>query len=403
MASIRKLANGTFQATVFLGRDANGKHIRDYLTRDTEKEAKSAARKMEEAYENNKLLNVSNMKFSVWVEKYLEIKKPPEPENGIFVEIKKPILSPTSYRYYNHCCHHHLIPCFGKYKVNQINHVHIEQYISDKLKSGLSGSTVKKHISILSGILGMALKRLNPCLDVNPPEVDSEPGYVPTHEDYELLLNAVSNLWDVIPILLAGWCGLREGEIFCLKPNDRRIYIKNDGEKIYKIQVDENRALSEKGYVEKKPKSKKGKREIIIPEYIMNLLDSRIDELKIADDEYIFTMRPDSYGKRFADIISYHNLMLMDKPTGKKASFNKNSLPRTLKIQDKPIPRFTFHALRHYHATTLYENDFPDQYAADRMGHDIIVLKRIYQRLQLDKKDACDNKVIELYKKKKTS
>ena len=40
MASITKTKNGKFKATVYVGRDANGKQIRKSITCDTEKEAK---------------------------------------------------------------------------------------------------------------------------------------------------------------------------------------------------------------------------------------------------------------------------------------------------------------------------------------------------------------------------
>jgi hypothetical protein len=54
---------------------------------------------------------------------------------------------------------------------------------------------------------------------------------------------------------------------------------------------------------------------------------------------------------------------------------------------------------RHYHATVLYEESIPDLYAAERLGHDVMVLKRIYQRLQLKKKTSLDEKVKEIFKK----
>jgi integrase len=394
MASIRKLSNGTFQATISCGRDAQNRQIRRFVTRSTEKECKSAARKIEQDYVDGKLSNYSNMKFSAWADKFIEIKRPPE-------------LSPTTYRFYKGCINTHFIPYFNRMKLCQITDIHIREYLAvkrkevyGKHKKHYSEATIKKHYAILSNMLGMALKHNNPCLNVDAPSDDSEPRYVPTTEEFDRLLNAVDGLWDELPILLAAWCGMRQGEIFGLKVND----VLGD-----KIRVDENRALAEveeveKGgnkyeYIDKDPKSENGNRIIAVPEYIMALVHERIKSLNLKDNDRLFNMRPDSYGKRFSDIIMYHNLMLTDKPTGRQASFNNDSLPKTLHIQDAPIPEFTFHALRHYHATVLYEQHYPDLYAANRLGHDINVLKKIYQRLRLKQKDTFDDKISETFKK----
>jgi integrase len=244
------------------------------------------------------------------------------------------------------------------------------------------------------------LKHNNPCLEVDVPGDDSKPRYVPTTDEFDRLLNAVADLWDELPILLAAWCGMRLGEIFCIKVND---IFEN------KIRVDENRALAENEdagegenkyeYIDKDPKSENGIRVVAVPEYVVGLIANRIKDLGLKEDDYLFDMRPDSYGKRFANILKYHNLILLDKPTGKKASFANGTLPKQLRIQDKPIPEFTFHSLRHYHATVLYEEHYPDLYAAGRLGHDINVLKKIYQRLRLKEKNVLDDKINETFKK----
>jgi integrase len=272
--------------------------------------------------------------------------------------------------------------------------------VSGKTKKNLSGGSIKKHFAVLSNMLGIVLKNNNPCLFMKSPENNPEPRYVPTTDEFDRLLNAVDGLWDELPILLAAWCGMRQGEIFCLKVND----VMGD-----KIRVDENRALAEKElaeenspkyeYIDKDPRSENGNRVVAVPSYIMELINKRIAELNLKDDDYLFDMRPDSYGKRFASIIHYHNLVLTKNPTGKKASFAKTTLPRQLHIQSKPIPEFTFHALRHYHATVLYEKHYPDLYAAERLGHDVMVLKRIYQRLRLKERNSFDDKIQETFKK----
>ena len=62
MASIRKMKNGKFQATVYVGRDSDGKQLREYITADTERECKAQARKMETELDEGTFVNIENKK-----------------------------------------------------------------------------------------------------------------------------------------------------------------------------------------------------------------------------------------------------------------------------------------------------------------------------------------------------
>ena len=65
-------------------------------------------------------------------------------------------------------------------------------------------------------------------------------------------------------------------------------------------------------------------------------------------------------------------------------------------VKDKKIPKTRLHFLRHYHATWLCENDVLDHLAAERLGHDIRVLKKTYQHPGVKKKDEINRKIIDL-------
>lgn len=59
-----------------------------------------------------------------------------------------------------------------------------------------------------------------------------------------------------------------------------------------------------------------------------------------------------------------------------------------------------FHDLRHYHATQMFENPpISDQYAAERLGHDINTLKTIYQHLMVNIHSDTDIVVVGLFPK----
>lgn len=349
MASIRKRPNGTYQATIYVGRDANGKQLFKYVTKPTLKECKAAARVIEQEIEEGKFLNVENMRLSTWMDKWLELNKEK--------------LSPSTYVSYKIYVDKHLKPYFKQLKLSQINELHIKQYINDKLKT-LSPTTVRKHFFVLREMLQDVLKHKNPARDIKPPAKNDYKPYVLTNEEFEQIHNAFKGHKYEMIILLSAWCGLRRGEIFALKWDDIDWNTAT-------IRVDESRSITDEGvYVDKSPKSKNGLRIIAVPEYLLDLLAKYRKSQKEINPR-IFNIRPDQCSSYFAEQIKKHKL-----------------------------PPVRFHDLRHYHASWLYEQGIPDQYAAKRLGHDIYILKSIYQHLGVDKQNELDDKIRKLYNKK---
>lgn len=350
MASIKKNANGTYSATVYVGRDANGKNLRKYITKDTLKECKNAVRELEEEVANSTLNNLSMMKMSDYMDKWLII--------------NKPLLSSTTVKGYKMYIERHFKPAFGRMKVSQITEMHIKEYLAEKLDT-LSSTTVRKHFFTLSKILYDAMKTKSPCIDIKPPKNAEFKPMIPTEDQFkEIYVTFKENsLEDEAIILLAGWCGLRRGEIFALKWDD---IDEKDGT----IRIDEAVALEEEGYQFdfKEPKSHNGIRTLAAPDYLIELLKT-IKSSRSSIQHEIFTQNPHSFTKKYKRI-----------------------------ILEKNLPQVRFHDLRHYHASLLYKNNVPDLYAAERLGHDIWVLKKIYQHLGLEETKEIDQKVKNIFK-----
>jgi integrase len=419
MAYIRKLKNNTFQAAVYVGLstklDKKGKPIKlyEYITCDLERDCRAKARELEKDIEDGTYSNLQNMLFSAYAPKWLKT--------------HKNMIASTTYRDYKMYIKKHFSPFFDRFKLKDITEFNVKEYINEKLET-LSPTTVKKHFHVLNLMLRDALKSKNPCKDIEPPRPNNYIPTVPTDEEFKLIHEAVKGTFDEPIILLAAWCGMREGEIFALKNND--IDIENSG-----LRVDENMAIhieenAENGkdsytYDDKEPKSRNGKRFIIVQSYLMNLLKDIMaehekniakQENKIIDiisqkdrkgnEPYkLFKMRPESYSERFSNIINYHNELFDAKKKygieGLKNSLkfqNSKSLKKNIHIQNKKIPDIRFHDLRHFHTTVLYENDIPDQYVAERLGDNIKTMKQVYQHLRLEKKKAIDEKIKEIFK-----
>ena len=365
MASIKKRPNGTYQATIYTGRDATGKQLFEYVTRATQKECKAAAREIEQEIEDRTYSKVANIKLTAWVEKWLEL--------------NEERLSPSTFALYKTYLKNHYEPFFGILKLGKINEIKIKEFINLKLKT-LSPSSVRRMTSALKVILHDGMKHKSPARDVKLPLEKKYSPRVLTEDEMQQIHNTVKGTRDEPIILTAAWCGLRRGEIFALKWNDI------DWEK-GTIRVDESYCINEDNlYEDKLPKSENGLRVVAVPEYLMNLFEQmrkikfgtvktgeKIKETKdkTEGNHRIFDMRPDSYSSYFAEF-----------------------------IRDNKLPKIRFHDLRHYHASWLYARDIPDQYAAQRLGHDITILKSIYQHLGLDKQVEIDDSIRQMHKEK---
>lgn len=379
MAHIRKRDNGSFQATVYAGKTVAGKKIYEYITCDSLKECKTKARELERDIENKTYSNLGKVNFDVWCEKWASVS---------FGE-----LAPSTQKSYKMYVNFHFVPFFGSLKLEKITEMHIKEYVSDKLKK-LSPTTVRKHFFVLSWILKDALKSKNPCVDIVAPQAKKYKPEILQEDGFVLIHAALKGTWDEIPLLMAAFCGMREGEIFALKWDD---ILKSEG----LIRVDENRAIGENGYMDKAPKSDRGMREIAAPDVVFKLIeDYRMNLESISN--YLFTMRPDSYSERFGKLINRHNKAIKLIKSGKKTKDEYVLVGNKRKIQfnpqSKPLPDVRFHDLRHYHATVLHKHGISDQYAAARLGHDVMVLKKIYQHLETGVKKNIDEKVKELFR-----
>ncbi|WP_407311016.1 tyrosine-type recombinase/integrase [Desulfosporosinus sp. SB140] len=364
MASIKKLDNGSYQATIYLGRDENGKKINKYVTRSGLKECRSAARKIEQEHEEGKLTNVDNIRIAEWIKNW--------------IEIHKNKYSPSTIVLYSGYLKNYYRPFFKQMKFKELKDIHLKKF-ANELLGNQSATSVRRILSCLRPIFYDALKGKTPFQDLKlPKEEKVDYSDVPTPEVFKKIHDATKGTRDEPIILLAAWCGLRREEIFALRQND--IDTKNNT-----IRVDEAYVINDQGkYQIKSTKSENGLREVAAPPYLINLIKGvmqngfakrkkkqkvvvEIANKKNKGDQFIFPMRPDSYSSYLAKL-----------------------------VKEKKMPKTRLHFLRHYHATWLYENDVPDHLSAERLGHDIRVLKEVYQHLGVQKKEKINRKIIEL-------
>ena len=376
MATIKKNKSGTWTATIYTGRDEKGKKMMEFITMDEQRECKAAARKRENELECNNTGKYENMYMSDYMDEWLII--------------NKGLLAPTTLKGYRIHIKAHFKDYFGRKKVNKVTDMMIKKYMSQKLASGLSPTTVRKHFFTLSKMLGDALKTKNPCIGIKPPQNADFKPHVPTEQEFDDIYKAFKSISteDEAIILFAGWCGLRRGEIFALKWDDLN-------EENGTIEIDEAVALEEDTYdfELKEPKSKNGIRTIVIPDYLIEL----VKDLKSNPPK--FKRYKKNHKKNKGEMVEVE---LKKKPDIQPLIFRQDPHSFTKKyfriIKEKNLPKVRFHDLRHYHATLMHNNKIDDLYAAERLGHDIWVLKKIYQHLGLKEKREQDDKIKNMFK-----
>ncbi|MFA6071498.1 MAG: tyrosine-type recombinase/integrase, partial [Janthinobacterium sp.] len=297
---------------------------------------------IERELEDQNYSNVRNIGVVAWIDEW--------------IGLNKNRLSPSTHATYKLYSRVHYALFFKKLKLKELNEIHIRKFMSQQL-GFLSTTTVRKHVSVLNKIFDEALKDKNPVRYVKLPSKAKFTPYPLSETEMEKIHESIKGTRDETIVLLAAWCGLRRGEIFALKPDD--VDWKNKS-----IRVDENTAINDECmYVDKGPKSDNGYREVVVPRYLMDLLDGMRKSWKEIPKRF-WSIRPDHYSSYFAEL-----------------------------IRNRELAPIRFHDLRHYHASWLYANKIPDQYAAKHLGHDIRTLKATYQHIGADRHKDIDDAV----------
>ena len=177
------------------------------------------------------------------------------------------------------------------------------------------------------------------------------------------LLDTVKGSFDEIPILLAGWLGLRRGEIFGLRWSDvdfdkRTLAIEQTSVRFTKEHI-------------KSPKSDSSRRTLMLPPYICKILLRYRTNEKVLTTTICGRYKPQSYSERFSRL-----------------------------LEQQGLEHLRFHDLRHYNATIMLKYGIPDKVASKRLGHSSTqVTKEIYQHVTSDMDISYADKIDEIFSK----
>lgn len=218
-----------------------------------------------------------------------------------YIESKKNILSPRTVKEYN--LYANALPqWFLDMPMNQIDQMAVQKLVNE-LAVRLAPKTVRNYHGFVASVLTPYIT-----LRTTLPRVEIQEIYIPPKEDYKALLEAFEGTQYHVVYQLMRW-GMRRGEILALTPED----IEGDI-----VHITKDMVLSpEKEWVIKPPKTRKSRRDIVIP---MKLAD------EIRAQGYVYKGHP-------------------------------NNIERTFKRTQRQlgIQEFNPHALRHLSASIMLE------------------------------------------------
>lgn len=360
-----KKKNGTmvYRANVYLGVDqVTGKKAKTSVTGRTRKEVKQKAKHAQDDFISNgctvtKVVPVKNYQelADLWLDSYQLTVKP-----QTFLDTKRML--------YNH-----LIPVFGTLKLTKLSVSYIQSFIND-LSTQLVHYAVVHSINrrVLQYGVSLQLLPFNPARDIilpKQPKRENTAIKFIASDDLKALLLHMEKLafkkysyyldYVLYSVLLATGC--RFGEVVALEWSD--IELENG---TISISKNYNRFLKLIGT----PKSKAGVRTISIDKKTVNMLrlyKNRQRQLYLQS------------GARASSVV-------FATPTREYQNLATRQEALDQRCAEISIPRFTFHAFRHTHASLLLNAGISYKELQYRLGHATLAMTMdIYSHLSADK------------------
>ncbi len=342
--SIRQRPNGVWEARYT---DAAGK--RRSLYGKTRQEV--AGRLTRAAHERDKGLPSADGRMTVeqYLAAWLQTMRPPRIRESTWLRLEVHLRK-------------HAIPAIGKVKLQQLNRMHLQQLYAQCQAKGLSPTTVNH----LHGALHQALKDAmrsdlvprNIAELADPPPVKKREMHIYTPEQVDMLLASVKGHRLAALVTLSVATGMRAGELLALKWSHVDL---NGG----MVHIKRTRSRVAKGYVDERPKTESGVRDIKLIPLALDALRAhkrRLAEERLRlgeawkDEDRVF---PSAVGTAIG-----------------AANFRRLWYKIVARAE---LPEIHFHDLRHSAASWLLSKGVPVVDVSKMLGHaDPSITLRIY-------------------------
>jgi len=339
--SIRKKNKNSWEITIDLGHDENGKRKRKYVhVTGTKADAQRHQRELLTNLDKGLLIDIPKTSLGEFIDRWLRD----------YVEIR---VSPRTAEGYHGIIRRYIRPNLGRVDISRLTPQHVQKLYSDMLKKGLSATTVLHTHRLLSEILGHAVKWgviiRNVCDAVDPPRPQRREMTALDSTQAQKLLEATAQSPYGAIFFLALYAGLRRSEILGLRWCDVDIPNKT-------ISVNQTlHRLIGKGLVIGEPKTSHSRRAVKLPPDAVALLAGlrakRRDQLEVLgigwrESDFVFC---DAHDRPMAPDTVSHNFSKIMKRLG--------------------FSRVRFHDLRHTHATLMLKQGVHPKIVSERLGH----------------------------------
>jgi integrase len=357
--------DGRYQADVSLGTDPKtGKRLRITRYGKTEDEAYEKLHQALEEQRKGNLIKGNRLTVGVFLNEWLE-------------NVHKPTLKLLTYFRYRDCLNLHIIPGLGHIQLQKLHQAQIQAFYAQKLDEGLAPSRVRFFHAILHKALDHAVKWEYVVKNVSdlvslPRKIEREPQYLTKEQALHLLETLRGQKLEAI-VSLALATGMRKGELLALRWSDIDLEDKT-------IQVRRTVSrLPEYGFYESEPKSKAGRRRIVLPDRIVEVLKQHR-----AEQEEVKRRVGEQW--RNLDLVFTNQFGSYIEPNHVNKRFNAA-------VEAAGLPPMRFHDLRHSAATLLLAMNVHPKVVQQLLGHSniSITMDRYSHVLPSMGRDAMDD------------
>jgi integrase len=296
----------------------------------------------------------------------------------------KPRVRKSTYMQYRSVIRAHLIPAFGRTTIQGLKPAKIQSLYAKKLEEGLAPST----IGVIHGVLHKALEDAvrwnlvsrNVSTLVSLPRIDRPEMRVLTPEQAHKLIEVARGSRIEALLVLAITTGARRGELLALRWDD--VDLDNG---VISIQHTMSR-VGGYGYVENDPKTKAGRRRIMLP-------DAAIDALKEhkVRQEQARVKAKDRWKERGIVFCNIYGGFL-----------NPDAVLKWYHalLNDAGLPIMRFHDLRHSAATILLVMGVHPKVVQELLGHSTVAMTMdVYSHLLPSMHREATNRMNDVFKR----
>ena len=249
----------------------------------------------------------------------------------------------STYVKYRKLIYTYIIPALGHLKLEKLTPQHVKSLYNQKEKDGLAPKTINSihgvlHIALKNAVLWNLVTR-NVCDVVSPPRMVKAEKQSLTMEQAHTLIESVRGHRLEMLLTLALTMAMRRGEMLALRWSD--VDLEHQTMKVQRT-VD---YIPRYGYVENEPKTAAGRRTLMIPSFVVDMLKQHhLQQLETR--------------LKVGSVWEDRDLVITDLHGG---YFNPRYLEKLFRkiIVEAGLPTMPFHNLRHSATTLLLSMGVP--------------------------------------------